>query len=1229
MYYSARRSQLSTISLLLCLALLFSSLFNAAVSYAEGEGEQEQTVDEDLAPEQDPLAPQNLRIVEGSITHNSVQFVWDFIGADLDPPNGNYIDVWKAYPAENENDYITDANLWHHSIGQLKPETTYSIYITWHERPATKAHRSNIVTFTTLEDTTEYKEAPLAPPQNLKVSTVTDSYITFQWTGSPGADGYDFYLNGGYLGGIWDGSNSFTYPWPENQNETDFKFTVGAQKNAGGIKTTSKDSNIVHITRGTLAPPKDLQIVTANRSTVALGWAPVPGATAYDIYQDDKLIGTTDTSRYVAKGLKESQAYQYAIAARNGVWESSKSDSITAVPGANYTNVTYFAAWSIFDRKFFPENVDVSQVTHINYAFADICWRKAGTKILSCQNKDIELQKDYVYDGEIIIGDNDADLKNYAAFADIKKNNPNLKMMVSVGGWSWSKNFSNVAADEVTRRTFANSAVKFLRAYELDGLDIDWEYPVEGGEDHNVHSPNDKQNFTLLMKTVREALDAAGSEDGKYYLLTIASGQGDNFVVNADLANSTNYLDFISIMTYDYSGGWETLANHNAPLYHDSKLPKPSAPRNNVRGGALGHLNGGVPDYKLVLGVPFYGKGWEGCEPPGQYSTCAGPSAGQWEKGIYDYTELETNYVDKNGYTRYWNDAAKVSYVYNPEKKIFITYNDRTSMIYSASLVKTLNLAGTMNWEVSGDRNRTLIDQLKHDLPIDGKVNPDALAAPSNVAVVASTPTSLQVKWDAVAEATGYEVFINNQYVGYTETTQYDLKSLTASTNYNIDVFAIVKEAQQVEAVSPASKTLRAATQANPSSGYVQLPSYVPPTPDKDSNELDTTVVKTNGKWRINVAKDTAIKSIKAAKEHSFTIKAGSEASAIEVYVPKEVIQALVEKGADTSLVVIWNGISYKIPAEAINRNTDIRITIAPPDADTAAAIDKLAKDSGLTLRADALDFKIEKLVSGDTYEEITDFGEYNLHRSYTLDANSLDTKRSTGVIYLPDSKEFRSVSTVFTEGKDGKVTAELKRKGNSIYTIVESNRHYKDVTMPWAQQAVDRASARLIVSGETADRFGASSNITRAEFTAVLIKGLGILPDYKHHPFLDVRSGAQYAGDIASAQALGLIQGKTADTFQPNGLITRQEMAAILARAWQYAGLSAKANDAVLDRFSDKAAISGYAKASVALMAEQQIMQGVSSSRFSPQTHVTKAQAVVAIIRLLDAIELSKQTAK
>src|SRR5690606_15802111 len=101
------------------------------------------------------------------------------------------------------------------------------------------------------------------------------------------------------------------------------------------------------------------------------------------------------------------------------------------------------------DRQFYPDDVDVSQITHINYAFADLCWKKYGTGTIACETEEIPLQNRYVHDGEIVIGDQEKDLDNFNAFLELKSDHPHFKLLVSVGGWSWSKHFSNMAATEL------------------------------------------------------------------------------------------------------------------------------------------------------------------------------------------------------------------------------------------------------------------------------------------------------------------------------------------------------------------------------------------------------------------------------------------------------------------------------------------------------------------------------------------------------------------------------------------------------------------------------------------------------------------------------------------------------------------------------------------------------------------------------------------------------------
>ena len=208
-----------------------------------------------------------------------------------------------------------------------------------------------------------------------------------------------------------------------------------------------------------------------------------------------------------------------------------------------------------------------------------------------------------------------------------------------MGGWTWSNRFSDVAATAATREVFANSAVDFLRKYNFDGVDLDWEYPVSGGLDGNSKRPEDKQNYTLLLSKIREKLDAAGAVDGKKYLLTIASGASTTYAANTELANIAAIVDWINIMTYDFNGAWQKVSAHNAPLNYDPAASAagrvPDANTFNVAAGAQGHLNAGVPAAKLVSGVPFYGRGWDGCAQAsnGQYQTCAGGSSvGTWSR---------------------------------------------------------------------------------------------------------------------------------------------------------------------------------------------------------------------------------------------------------------------------------------------------------------------------------------------------------------------------------------------------------------------------------------------------------------------------------------------------------------------------------------------------------------------------------------------------------------------
>ncbi|CAM4465392.1 glycosyl hydrolase family 18 protein [Paenibacillus typhae] len=429
--------------------------------------------------------------------------------------------------------------------------------------------------------------------------------------------------------------------------------------------------------------------------------------------------------------------------------------------GNNYKIVGYYASWAAYGRAFNVADIDATKMNVINYAFADICWNGVhgnpdptgpNPVTWTCQNE--QGQAISVPNGTIVLGDPWIDAQksfgddkwddpikgNLKQLWKLKEKNPNLKTMISVGGWTWSNRFSDVAATAATREVFANSAVDFIRKYKMDGVDLDWEYPVSGGLAGNSYRPEDKQNYVLLLQKIREKLNAAGTADGKTYLLTIASGASPAYVQNNNLSGIAAVVDWINIMTYDFNGSWNTTTGHNAPLYYDPATASTglTEPANyNIDKAVTSYLGAGVPAGKLVLGMPFYGRGWGGAPAAGngQYQVSAGiSSTGTWEKGSYDFYDLEANYINKNGYTRYWNNTAKVPYLYNPSTQTYISYDDAESIGYKISYLKSKGLAGAMFWETSGDRNRTL--QTKLSAELGGGVIP----TPTPTATVSPTP---------------------------------------------------------------------------------------------------------------------------------------------------------------------------------------------------------------------------------------------------------------------------------------------------------------------------------------------------------------------------------------------------------------------------------------------------------------------------------------------------------
>jgi chitinase len=314
------------------------------------------------------------------------------------------------------------------------------------------------------------------------------------------------------------------------------------------------------------------------------------------------------------------------------------------------------------------------------------------------------------------------DSANFAALRELKQRYPHLKILIAFGGWGGSKHFSDAALTADSRARFIRSTLDlFLRAHPgvFDGVDLDWEYPVRGGMPGNVARPEDRQNLTALVRELRTALDAEAGRAGQPYLITIATPAGAGHLVKYEMAELARVLDFINVMTYDFhSAGKST--HYNAPL---SKAAGDPTPDYNVEASVAAYRAAGVPDHKLVVGVPFYGYGYGGVPmldhgrfQPAQRNgfedvAVAGPKP-KWVGAIRFYDIANAL---KEGFQRHWDAAARVPWLYHPDTQIWITYDDAQSLGEKAEYVRREGLGGIMIWELSGD-DGTLLPVINQEL---------------------------------------------------------------------------------------------------------------------------------------------------------------------------------------------------------------------------------------------------------------------------------------------------------------------------------------------------------------------------------------------------------------------------------------------------------------------------------------------------------------------------------
>lgn len=283
---------------------------------------------------------------------------------------------------------------------------------------------------------------------------------------------------------------------------------------------------------------------------------------------------------------------------------------------------------------------------------------------------------------------NEKQQKTVEELVALKKQYPNLKIMVSIGGWGGCAPCSELFSSEKHRNTFARTTVSLFEKYGIDGLDLDWEYPaIEGYPGHRYDSA-DKNNFTALVKALR-------NEMGNKYLLTFAAGGFIHYLENSIDWNAVMpAVDFVNLMTYDLVGGYSTVTGHHTPL-RDYR-PEQESTQKCVNW----LLDNKVSPSKLIIGAAFYARIWEHVADTnrGLYQS------GKFKQGIA-YKNFTTYFSDSSGYHYYWDKKAKASYQYNRTKKLFATFDDNRSIKAKTGFIKRKKLGGIMFWELSEDKN--------------------------------------------------------------------------------------------------------------------------------------------------------------------------------------------------------------------------------------------------------------------------------------------------------------------------------------------------------------------------------------------------------------------------------------------------------------------------------------------------------------------------------------------
>lgn len=349
--------------------------------------------------------------------------------------------------------------------------------------------------------------------------------------------------------------------------------------------------------------------------------------------------------------------------------------NIAAQPANSFDVIAYYTGG--------PEKVETiatEKLTHIIYSFCHLT-------------------------GNTLTVDNARDSTTIKKLVGLKKRNPSLKIMLSLGGWGGCPSCSDVFASAEGRRGFTKSVMALFRYFKTDGLDLDWEYPAIEGYPGHKFTPEDRHNFTLLVQELRHAF-------GKKYELSFAAGGFTEFLEEAvEWEPVMKAVDRVNLMSYDLINGYATRTGHHTALFSRPEQ------KESTDHGVQYLIRIGVPSDKIVIGAAFYGRMWE---------DVAAVDHGLYQSGKFktsiNYNRFSSELSEQNGFTYLWDDVVKAPYLYNPEKKLFVTYDDKRSIQLKTQYVIDNKLGGIMFWELTLDKDQGgLLDTIHGMRMVRGK----------------------------------------------------------------------------------------------------------------------------------------------------------------------------------------------------------------------------------------------------------------------------------------------------------------------------------------------------------------------------------------------------------------------------------------------------------------------------------------------------------------------------